>query len=35
MRERLTTLACALGALLLIGTLLLRGDTLAPRASPP
>ena len=36
MRERLTTLACALGALLLIGTLLLRGDTLAVRrASPP
>ena len=36
MRERLTTLACALGALLLIGTLLLRGDTLAARrASPP
>ena len=36
MRERLTTLACALGALLLIGTLLLRGDSLAVRrASPP
>ena len=36
MRERLTTLACALAALLLIGTLLLRGDTLAVRrASPP
>ena len=36
MRERLTTLACALGALLLIGTLLLRGDTLAVRrAAPP
>ena len=36
MRERLMTLACALGALLLIGTLLLRGDTLAARrASPP
>ena len=36
MRERLITLACALGALLLIGTLLLRGDTLAVRrASPP
>ncbi|HYP65475.1 MAG TPA: DUF4350 domain-containing protein [Steroidobacteraceae bacterium] len=36
MRERLTTLACALGALLLIGTLLLRGDTgAARRASPP
>jgi hypothetical protein len=31
MRQRLTTLACALGALLLIGTLLLRGDTLAAR----
>jgi Domain of unknown function (DUF4350) len=31
MRERLTTLACALGALLLLGTLLLRGDTLAAR----
>jgi hypothetical protein len=36
MRERLTTLACALGALLLIGSLLLRGDTLAARrAAPP
>jgi hypothetical protein len=35
MRERLTTFACALGALLLIGTLLLRGGTVAPRASPP
>ncbi|HZC85797.1 MAG TPA: DUF4350 domain-containing protein [Steroidobacteraceae bacterium] len=36
MRERLTTLACALGALLLIGSLLLRGDTVAARrASPP
>ena len=31
MRERLTTLACALGALLLVGTLLLRGDPLAAR----
>ena len=31
MRERLTTLACALGALLLLGTLILRGDTLAAR----
>jgi hypothetical protein len=36
MRERLTTLACALGALLLIGTLLLRDDPLAARrAAPP
>jgi hypothetical protein len=36
MRERLTTLACALGALLLFGTLFLRSDTLAERrASPP
>ena len=36
MRERLTTLVCALGALLLIGTLLLRGDPLAARrAAPP
>jgi hypothetical protein len=36
MRERLTTLACALGAALLLGTLLLRGDALpAPRASLP
>ena len=31
MRERVTTLACALGALLLLGTLLLQGDTLAAR----
>lgn len=31
MRERLMTLACALGALLLLGTLILRGDTLAGR----
>jgi len=31
MRERLTTLACALGALLLVGTLLLSGDPLAAR----
>jgi hypothetical protein len=30
-RERFTTLACALGALLLLGTLLLQGDTLAER----
>ena len=36
MRERLTTLVCALAALLLIGTLLLRGDPLAARrATPP
>ena len=35
MRERLTTLACALGALLLIGTLLLRGDTVAARRALP
>jgi hypothetical protein len=36
MRERLTTLVCALAALLLIGTLLLRGDPLAARrAAPP
>ena len=36
MRDRLTTLVCALGALLLIGTLLLRGDPLAARrAAPP
>lgn len=36
MRERLMTLACALGALLLFGTIFLRGDTLAARrASPP
>ena len=36
MRDRLTTLVCALGALLLIGTLLLRGDPgAARRASPP
>ena len=31
MRERFTTLACALGAVLLLGTLLLQGDTLAVR----
>jgi hypothetical protein len=31
MRERLTTLACALGALLLVSSLLLRGDALAAR----
>ena len=36
MRERLTTLACALGALFLFATLFFRGDTLvARRASPP
>ncbi|MBV9727066.1 MAG: DUF4350 domain-containing protein, partial [Gammaproteobacteria bacterium] len=36
MRERLTTLACALGAALLLGTLLLRGDALpARRAALP
>lgn len=36
MRQRLATLVCALGALLLIGTLLLRGDPLtARRAAPP
>ena len=35
MRERLTTLACALGALLLIGTLLLRADTIAARRALP
>jgi hypothetical protein len=36
MRPRLMTLACALGALLLFGTLFLRSDTLAGRrASPP
>ncbi len=31
MRERFTTLGCALGALVLLGTLLLHGDTLAAR----
>ena len=31
MRERLTTLVCALGALLLLGTLILHGDSLAAR----
>ena len=31
MRDRLVTLGCALGALFLFGTLLFRGDTLAPR----
>ena len=31
MRERLATLACALGAVLLLGTLVLRGDALAAR----
>ncbi len=31
MRQRFTTLLCALGAALLLGTLLLRGDTLAAR----
>ena len=36
MRPRLVTLACALGALLLFGSLFLRGDSLATRrASPP
>jgi hypothetical protein len=36
MRERLTTLACALGALFLFATLFYHGDTLtARRASPP
>ena len=36
MRERLTTLACALGAVLLLGTLLLRSDALpARRAALP
>ena len=36
MRPRLMTLACALGALLLFGTLFLRSDSLATRrASPP
>ena len=36
MRERLTTLACALGALLIFATLFLRGGELEPqRAAPP
>jgi hypothetical protein len=35
MRERLTTLACALGALLLFGTLFLRGGALAAPVSQP
>jgi hypothetical protein len=36
MQERLVTFACALGALLLFGSVFLRGDTLAARlAAPP
>jgi len=35
MRERLTTLACALGALLVFATLFMRGGELEERAAPP